>query len=401
MYTYLGVHKHIVVTDMGAASIIAVTFNTFWWWWCFLTATVDGLSSLRASPAVANHDILLRVARGETCSRAPVWLLRQAGRYMANFRKFSDIYPFRLRSETPDIAVELSLQPWQLFGMDAVIMFSDILTPFTAMGIDFDIVTGKGPVIKNPIRTKEAVENLCPIGGKCGENIDIQLGFVGETLQQLRRETEGRTTLIGFVGSPWTLAAYAMEGSLTRRCFHIKGMMFRNPPLFHKFMDRLATNIAEYACYQVEHGAQIVQFFESWAHQLTPLQFEHFAKPYANQAMAILKARHPDVPIVYYANGGGGYLELLADMPCDMHAVDQFVNMAFARKRLGASIPVCGNVDPVILLGGKAAIKDAVEDCVVKAGKKGHVLNLGQGVLQQTPEDSVAYFVDTAKSLSL
>ncbi len=396
MHTYLDIYTYTVVTDMGAASIIALTFNIFWWW-CFLT--VNGLSSLRAGPAVVDHDILLRVARGETCSREPVWLLRQAGRYMADFRKFSDIYPFRLRSETPDIAVELSLQPWRLFGMDAVIMFSDILTPLTAMGIDFDIVTGRGPVIKNPIRSKEAVANLRPIGGKCGEDIDDQLGFVGETLQQLRRETEGRTTLLGFVGSPWTLAAYAMEGSLTRRCLHIKGMMFRDPPLFHKVMDRLATNIAEYACYQVENGAQIVQFFESWAHQLTPLQFERFAKPYANQAMSILKARHPDVPIVYYANGGGGYLELLADMPCDMHAVDQFVDMAFARKRLGASVPVCGNVDPVILLGGKAAIKDAVEECVVKAGKKGHVLNLGQGVLQQTPESAVAYFVDTAKSL--
>ncbi len=382
---------------MGAAPSIAVAFNILWW--CFIT--VNGLSSLRAGPAVVDHDILLRVARGETCNRTPVWLQRQAGRYMADFRKFSDIYPFRLRSETPDIAVELSLQPWRSFGMDAVIMFSDILTPLPAMGIDFDIVTDKGPVIANPIRSKEAVDSLRPIGGKCGEVIDDRLWFVGETLRQLRRETEGRTTLLGFVGSPWTLAAYAMEGSLMRHCLHTKGMMFRDPPLFHKVMDRLAINIAEYACYQVENGAQIVQFFESWAHQLTPLQFQCFAKPYANKAMSILKARHPDVPIVYYANGGGGYLELLADMPCDMHAVDQFVDMAVARTRLGgASVSVCGNVDPVVLMGGKAAIKDAVEECMVKAGNQGHVLNLGQGVLQQTPEYAVAYFVDTAKSFT-
>ncbi len=280
-------------------------------------------------------------------------------------------------------------------------MFSDILTPLPAMGIDFDIVTGKGPVIKNPIRSKEAVDNLRPIGGKCGDEVNTHLSFVGETLRQLRRETEGLTTLIGFVGSPWTLAAYAMEGSsLTGHCLHTKGMMFHNPSLFHKVMNTLAMNIAEYACYQVENGAQVVQFFESWAHQLTPLQFHQFAKPYASQAMSTVKARHPDVPIVYYANGGGGYLELLADMPCDMHAIDQFVDMAVARKRLGSSVPVCGNVDPVILMGGKDVIKDAVEECVVKAGKQGHVLNLGQGVLQQTPEKAVAYFVDTVKSFT-
>ncbi len=383
---------------MGAASSIAAAFIILWG--CFIT--VNGLSSLRAGPAVADHDILLRVARGETCNRTPVWLLRQAGRYMADFRKFSDIYPFRLRSETPDIAVELSLQPWRSFGMDAVIMFSDILTPLPAMGIDFDVVTGKGPVIANPIRSKAAVDNLRPFGGKCGEVIGDRLWFVGETLRELRRQTEGRTTLLGFVGSPWTLAAYAMEGSsLSRHCLHTKGMMFSEPELFHRVMDRLSINIAEYACYQVENGAQIVQFFESWAHQLTPLQFQRFAKPYANKAMSILKARHPDVPIVYYANGGSGYLEILGDMPCDMHGVDQFVDMADARNRLGgASASVCGNVDPVVLMGGKAAIKDAVEECLVKVGNQGHVLNLGQGVLQQTPEYAVAYFVDTAKSFS-
>lgn len=311
-------------------------------------------------------------------------------------RKYSDKYAFRHRSETPEIAIELSLQPWRTFGVDGVIMFSDILTPWPAMGVEFDIIKGKGPGFPDPIRTAEDIANVKVLESK--DYIDSQLPFVGETLRSLRGETEGKTSLLGFVGAPWTLAAYAMEGGASKHCLHAKGMMMKDPALFHSLMKKLARSIGEYACYQVENGAQLVQFFESWAHQLTPGQFETFAKPYVNEAMEMVKARYPEVPVVYFANGGSSYLESQIAMSCDMHALDQFVDMTVARERLGRDSPVCGNIDPIILLGDKKGIVDAVSECVAKAGGRGHVVNLGHGVMQETPESAVATLVDAAKS---
>lgn len=184
------------------------------------------VSVSRACPVVANadHDIMIRAARGEEVERTPVWLMRQAGRYMADFRAYSEKYPFRMRSETPEIAVELSLQPWRTFGVDGVIMFSDILTPLPALGIDFDVVKGTGPIIGKPLRSMDDVLAMKPL-----DDIDSELPFLRTILGDLRKETEGKTSLLGFVGSPFTLVAYAVEGSANRHCIHSKKMMARNP----------------------------------------------------------------------------------------------------------------------------------------------------------------------------
>jgi len=345
------------------------------------------------------HDILVRAARGEKTERTPVWLMRQAGRYMADFRKYSDKLPFRERSETPEIATELSLQCWRAYGMDGVIMFSDILTPLPGFGIEWDVVKGKGPQIKDPIRTKAQVEALTSLGGSA--EIEATLGFVGETLRNLRAETEGKTSLLGFIGAPWTLAAYATEGGSSKHCMVIKQMMMKEPELFHTYLGKLAEDMGNYACYQIENGAQVIQVFESWAHQLSPFFFEHFAKPYAQKTMETIKAKHPDVPVIYFANGGSSYLELQKDMKSDMLCVDWAVDMAQARRTLGPDAPISGNIDPMVLLGTEADIRRAVRDCVAGAGGPGnrHVLNLGHGVVQQTPEAAVATLVDAAKAL--
>jgi len=346
----------------------------------------------------AEHDILIRAARGEQTERTPVWLMRQAGRYMADFRKYSDRLPFRERSETPDIAIELSLQCWRAFGMDGVIMFSDILTPLPAFGIEWDVVKGKGPVITNPVRSKEAIEAITEMG-----DIESKLGFVGQTLQSLRKETDGKTSLIGFIGAPWTLAAYSTEGGSSKHCMIIKQMMQKDPELFHTYMRKLAVDMGHYACYQIENGAQVLQVFESWAHQLSPAFFTKFAKPYAEMTIKIIKEKHPDTPVIYFANGGSSYLELQKDMSADMICVDWSVDMKQARDTLGWDVPISGNVDPMVLLGTENDIKNAVTECISKAGGPGnmHVLNLGHGVVQQTPEDAVRLFVDTAKSIKV
>ncbi|EKX55115.1 plastid Uroporphyrinogen decarboxylase [Guillardia theta CCMP2712] len=351
-------------------------------------------AGLKLKMQASDHDILLRVARGEEANRAPVWLMRQAGRYMKAFREYSDKYPFRQRSETPEIAIELSLQPWKAFGTDGVIMFSDILTPLPSMGIEFDVVKGSGPVIFDPIRSMDQIKSLKPI-----DDPDASVPFLREILQSLRKETDGKTTLLGFVGSPFTLAAYSVEGKADKNCFQTKKMMYNQPEILHAFLDHIAENIAAYAIHQIDCGAQVLQVFESWAHHLSPEDFLIFGKPYADKAISLIKQKHPNVPIIYFANGGSSYLELQRDMKADMICVDWKIDMATARKTLGDK-PISGNVDPLILMGKESKIREAVRDCVHKARGVPHILNLGHGVIQPTPESAVAAFVDEAKKIN-
>jgi len=197
-----------------------------------------------------------------------------------------------------------------------------------------------------------------------------------------------------------TLVAYAVEGQANRHCIHTKKMMMAAPEVLHAALENLSVAIGEYACHQIDCGAQSVQFFESWAHHLTPAQFAVFAKPYVNRAMAYVKARHPDVPVMYYANGGSSYLDLQRDMEADVISLDWAVDMRVARQTLGEDRLVQGNVDPTVLFGSPEQIREAVRANIAEAGGPGkHILNLGHGVLQGTPEASVDAFVRAAKEL--
>jgi uroporphyrinogen decarboxylase len=319
---------------------------------------------------------------------------------MAAFREYSTKYPFRERSETPSMATELSLQCHRAYGMDGIIMFSDILTPLPVLGIDFDVVRGKGPQIYTEIRTEEDVAKLAD---PSQVNFDETLPFIREILETLSLEAEkANTSLIGFVGAPFTLAAYTIEGKSSKDCLETKKMMMADEigenKAMSQFMDKLAVMIGNYGCHQIECGAQVIQVFESWAHQLSPKGFEQFAKPAAQKAIRIMKERFPDVPVIYFANGGSSFLELQRDMGCDMIGVDWAVDMAQARKILGPDVPISGNLDPTILFGTKEQIEQAVRDCIDKAGGPGkHLLNLGHGVMQGTPEEAVGWLVDECK----
>jgi uroporphyrinogen decarboxylase len=284
--------------------------------------------------------------------------------------------------------------------MDGIIMFSDILTPLPTLGIEFDVVKGLGPVISTEVRTEADVAKLKDVESV---NFDETLPFIREILGSLSKEAEeANTSLIGFVGAPFTLAAYTIEGKSSKHCLSTKKMMMADEDGSSKavsqFLDKLAVMIGNYACHQIECGAQVIQVFESWAHQLSPRQFEAFAKPAAQKAIRIIKEKYPDVPVIYFANGGSSYLELQKDMGCDMIAVDWSVDMKEARKILGPDIPISGNIDPTILFGTKEQIEQAVRDCIDKAGGPGkHLLNLGHGVMQGTPEEAVGWLVDECK----
>ena len=331
---------------------------------------------------------LLRATKGEVLHRPPVWMMRQAGRYMKVYRDLRDKYPsFRDRSENPELAIEISLQPYRAFAPDGVIMFSDILTPLPGIGIPFDIVESKGPVIDPPIRSLEQIDKLHPL------DPEASLPFIRKILQTLRQEVGNNAAVLGFVGSPWTLAAYAIEGKTSKNYSNIKQMAFCEPAMLHRFLGKIAEAIATYVCYQIECGAQVVQLFDSWAGHLSPQDYAAFALPYQQQIVDRVKDTYPDTPLILYISGSAGVLELMAKSGVDIVSVDWTVDMADARKRLGADIKVQGNIDPGVLFGSKDFIRDRILDTIRKAGNRGHILNLGHGILPPYPRRECRLFL--------
>jgi len=358
-----------------------------------LTDALQKMDEDKDSMAAENQvPLLLRAARGEVLERPPVWMMRQAGRYMKVYRELRDRYPsFRERSENADLAIEISLQPFKAFKPDGVIMFSDILTPLPGIGIPFDIIEKKGPIIDPPIRSKAQVEQLHPLDPA------ESLPFIRTILKALREAVGNEAAVLGFVGSPWTLAAYAIEGKSSKNYANIKQMAFSESAMLHQFLAKLSDAIATYVCYQIESGAQIVQLFDSWAGELSPQDYEVFALPYQQRVVQQVKARHPDTPLILYISGSAGILERMVKSGVDIISVDWTVDMAEARQRLGDSVGVQGNVDPGVLFGSKPFIRNRILDTIRKAGHRGHILNLGHGILPGTPEENAAYFFETGK----
>lgn len=339
---------------------------------------------------------LLRAARGEKLDRPPVWMMRQAGRYMKVYRDLRDKYPsFRTRSENTDLAVEISMQPFWAFQPDGVILFSDILTPLPGMGIPFDIVESKGPIIDPPIRSLQDIEKVHPL------DPEKDLPFIRETLQILRQKVGNKATVLGFVGAPWTLAAYAIEGKSSKDYKIIKSMAFSEPAMLHQLLGKIADSIANYVRYQIDSGAQVVQMFDSWAGHLSPQDYDTFALPYHQRVVKQVKETHPDTPLILYISGSAALLERMAQSGVDIVSVDWTVDMADARARLGPNIGVQGNIDPCVLFGPQSLIRDRIIETIRKAGNQGHILNLGHGILPGTPEENAAFFFETAKKVHL
>lgn len=366
-------------------------------------------SNHRSQPSatVAAHEpLLIRAARRQSVPRPPVWLMRQAGRYMAAFREYSDQYPFRHRSESPEIAIELSLQPYRAFGTDAVIMFSDILTPLPALGVQFDVISGSGPVISDPIRTSEQISSIV----NSSFEPHITLPFISEILTSLRSHlsTDPEVTLMGFVGAPFTLAAYMIEGRAVKNVTNIKRFIYSQQDgadsfALHALLDKLSDSIAKYAIYQIDNGAQAVQLFDSWAHHLSPQQYAEFALPYARKVARIIKEARPRAVVFFFANGSAGKMTDISEQMsehADVIGLDWSVRMSDARRVFGNDVVLQGNVDPSILMcGSEQSIRQAVRDTVDQAGSN-IILNLGHGVIKETPESSVNVFVNEAKSLA-
>jgi uroporphyrinogen decarboxylase len=339
--------------------------------------------------------LLLRAACGEQVERPPVWMMRQAGRYMKVYRDLRDRHPgFRERSENADLSYEISMQPFHAFRPDGVILFSDILTPLPGIGIDFDIIESQGPIIEPPIRSREQVDGLRPL------NPADSLPFVGEVLSRLRQSVGNEAAVLGFVGAPWTLAAYAVEGKSSKNYAVIKAMAFREPELLHRLLGHLADSIATYVRYQIDSGAQVVQLFDSWAGQLSPIDYDLFAAPYQKRVIDQVKATHPDTPLILYISGSAGVLERMGRTGIDIISLDWTVDMTDGLARLPQHLGVQGNVDPGLLFGTPEAIRDRILDTVRKARGRRHILNLGHGILPGTPEENARVFFETGKAVN-
>ncbi|KAF5752618.1 uroporphyrinogen decarboxylase-like [Tripterygium wilfordii] len=338
--------------------------------------------------------LLLTAVRGGDVERPPVWLMRQAGRYMKSYQIICEKYPsFRERSENVDLVVEISLQPWKVFKPDGVILFSDILTPLSGMNIPFDIVKGKGPVIFNPLQTASDVDQVKEFVP------EESVSYVGEALTILRKEVDNKAAVLGFVGAPFTLASYVVEGGSSKHFSKIKRLAFSQPKVLHALLQKFTSSMAKYIQYQADNGAQAVQIFDSWATELSPVDFEEFSLPYLNQIVNAVKQTHPDLPLILYASGSGGLLERLGRTGVDVVSLDWTVDMAEGRRRLGPNVAVQGNVDPGVLFGSKDFITSRINDTVRKAGRGKHILNLGHGIVVGTPEENVAHFFEVAKGI--
>jgi uroporphyrinogen decarboxylase len=267
----------------------------------------------------------------------------------------------------------------------------DILTPLPALGVDFTIISNKGPKILHPLSDETSIAKIGQL-----TNIDQQLPFLAPTLQGLQQATKGKTTLIGFVGAPFTLAAYSVEGGHSKLCAKMKKMCLDAPQLVHQLLDKYTEALCRYASYQIQYGAQVMQVFESWSHHLSEEDFVQFAKPYAERIAKYLHEHHPTVPLVYFANGGSGYLHRQLDMSYDGLSIDWQISMQTARQVAGPHRVLAGNVDPMVLYGTDQNIRLAVQRCMQQAGSH-HVLNLGHGVEKDTSEHAVEVFVQTCK----
>ena len=339
--------------------------------------------------------LLLRAALGEAVERPPVWMMRQAGRYMKVYRDLRDNHPsFRERSENPDLSYEISMQPFKAFKPDGVILFSDILTPLPGMGIDFDIVESKGPIIQEPIRTLDQINQLRPLSP------NESLNFVGEVLGRLRSSVGSQAAVLGFVGAPWTLSAYVVEGKSSKNYSVIKAMAFKEPEILHKLLDHFAKSIATYLRYQIDSGAQVVQMFDSWAGQLSPVDYDNFAAPYQKKVIDLVKETHPKTPVILYISGSAGVIERMAKTGADFISLDWTVDMQEGCSRLPSHIGVQGNVDPGLLFGTPDAIRSRIVDVVKKAKGRKHILNLGHGILPGTPEENARVFFEAGKNVN-
>lgn len=332
------------------------------------------------------NDCFLKACNGERTDRTPIWLMRQAGRYMPEYRALREKYPILEMMKNPDLATEVTLQPCKAFDIDAAIIFADILTLLEPMGLNLEFIPGKGPVFHNPIQRLHDVEALQPVNAN--ESIDFTL----EAIRLSRKALANRIPLIGFSGAPFTLACYAIQGGGSKDFDDVRGWMFANPDSFHLLMTKLTDAVIDYLLAQINAGAQALQLFDSWAGALNAVDYACFAAPYTQR---IFEALEGNVPTIHFSANGGHLLEQVAEFPVSVIGVDWRPDPASVLNRLGTDRVYQGNLDPSTLLASdEATLSSAKRVLEGFSPAKAHIFNLGHGVIKTTPPERVAKLVD-------
>ncbi|MFW8601135.1 uroporphyrinogen decarboxylase [Desulfobacterota bacterium M19] len=340
------------------------------------------------------NDTFLRACKGQETDYTPIWIMRQAGRYLPAYHTVRDKVTFLELCKTPELAAEVSIQPVDIIGVDAAIMFSDILVPIEKMGAPLEFREKQGPVFPSPIRDQAAVDRL---GIPDPED---DLGYVMETVRILRRELKDKVPLIGFSGAPFTLATYLIEGGSSRNFLNTKMMMYNAPELYRSLMDKITACTATYLKGQIAAGVQAVQIFDSWVGVLSPADFAEFALPYVSRIVKAIK-EVSDIPVIYFANNGATLIDQSLKSGADVLGIDWRVNLSSVVKTVNGRAAIQGNMDPLALFLPPDKLEKRIAGVLREArGAKGHIFNLGHGIVPQTDPEKARLTVELVHKLS-
>ena len=340
-----------------------------------------------------SNDAFLKACRREKAGFTPVWLMRQAGRYMKEYMAIREKHSFLEMCRKPEIACEVTLQPIKAFDLDAAIIFADILLPLDGMGINLEFTKGEGPSISNPVRTRKDIDAVKVI------KPEQDVPYLLEAIKMVKRELNGKVPLIGFSGAPFTLASYIIEGEGSKNYINTKKLMYSDPEGWKILMDKISEVVIVYLEAQIAAGAQVVQLFDSWVGCLGPDDFKKFALPYTKRI--IEKKKKKGVPVINFGTNTGTYLDLVTQGGGDVIGVDWKVRLDDAWKIIGHNKAIQGNLDPVVLFGPVSEIRKRVKEIIDMAeGRPGHIFNLGHGIILGTPVDNVRAVIDAVHEFS-
>lgn len=348
--------------------------------------------------ATLENDLLIRTLFKRPVERTPVWMMRQAGRYLPEYRRVrAKAGSFMNLCTNPELACEVTLQPLERFNFDAAILFSDILTIPDAMGLGLSFTEGEGPKFAEPVRTADDVKKI-PI-----PDPEIELAYVLDAVRLIKKSLQGRVPLIGFSGSPWTLATYMVEGGGSKNFQKIKGMMFEQPEIAHLLLDKLTQAVALYLNAQIAAGADVVMIFDTWGGALSHDDYLEFSLRYARQVRQLLNTQGNgrQIPVILFTKGGGLWLEAMAEAGYDALGLDWQTDIRSARARVGNKVALQGNMDPITLYAQPEVIRHNVGKILQNYGDgPGHVFNLGHGILPDVEPEHVKAMVDAVRELS-
>ena len=336
------------------------------------------------------NDTFLRACRREPVDYTPVWIMRQAGRYMKEYRAIRKKVDFLTMCKTPELVTEATLLPVEILGVDAAILFSDILIPVEAMGLEVRFTEKRGPVFSNPVRSESGLEGLSILN--LPESVE-RMPFIKESIRLILEALDNRLPLIGFSGAPFTLATYMIEGETSKNFTWIKRIMYDNPAFLHKLLDKITTTIINYLEMQINAGVHAVQLFDTWAGSLDPVDYQEFALPYTERV--IKGTKKTGCPIILFANGVSSILEFMGNSGADVAGLDWRIDIGDARKRVGNMVALQGNLDPCVLYARPPVIKKYAKNILDRYGSgPGHIFNLGHGILPDTPVEHAQALIE-------